>query len=70
MRCGHCPLDRLDASEESEQGHLLQRTLDLRAMLRAGLNLTLDDIDADELYVMLAIQEEQNRYDEDQSKGS
>jgi hypothetical protein len=43
-RCGHCPLNRLDAAWLTDAGQLLRRTLDLRSALsmgiRVGLNMT------------------------------
>jgi len=35
--------------------------LDLRNIIKAGVQVTLKEIDADELYAMLVIEEEQNR---------
>jgi hypothetical protein len=49
-------------------GHLLRRALDLRAVLKIGIPLSLDDIDADELYAMLVIEEEQNRLEDEKAK--
>ncbi len=68
-RCDKCPLVRLEECESSELGQLMRRALDLRAILEIGVPLTLDDIAADELYAMLVIEEERNRYDEERSKG-
>jgi len=68
LRCDHCPLDRLDAAQNSEAGQLLRRALDLRAILKIGIPVTLDDITADELYAMLIIEEEQNKYEEEKAK--
>jgi hypothetical protein len=67
-RCAHCPLDRLDAAQSSEAGQLLRRALDLRAMLKVGIRLSLEDIAADELYAVLVIEEEQNRYDNERAQ--
>jgi hypothetical protein len=55
--------------QHSEAGQLLRRALDLRAIVKVGLHLTLSDIAADELYAMLIIEEEQNRYDDEKTKG-
>ncbi len=46
----------------------MRRALDLRAILEIGVPLGLDDIAADELYAMLVIEEERDRYDEERSK--
>jgi len=67
-RCARCPLDRLDAAQSSGAGQLLRRALDLRAMLKVGIRFSLEDIAADELYAMLVIEEEQNRYDNERAQ--
>jgi len=64
-RCDHCPLDRLDAAQSSEPGQLLRRALDLRAALKLGVKLSLDEIAADEFHAMLIVEEEQARFDEE-----
>jgi hypothetical protein len=64
-RCDHCPLDRLDAAQSSEPGQLLRRALDLRAALKLGVKLALDEIATDEFRAMLIIEEEQARFDEE-----
>ncbi len=64
-RCAHCPLDRLDAAQSSEPGQLLRRALDLRAALKLGVKLSLDEIAADEFQAMLIVEEEQARFDEE-----
>jgi hypothetical protein len=68
VRCDHCPLDRLDAAQSSEPGQLLRRALDLRAALKLGVKLSLDEIAADEFGAMLIIEEEQARLDEERAK--
>jgi len=67
-RCDHCPLDRLDAAQSSEPGQLLRRALDLRAALKLGVRLSLDEIAADEFHAMLIIEEEQARFDDERAK--
>ena len=67
-RCDHCPLDRLDAAQHSEVGQLLRRALDLRAALKLGVRLSLDEIAADEFQAMLIIEEEQARWEEERSR--
>jgi len=62
-RCDHCPLDRLDAAQNSEVGQLLRRALDLRAALKLGVRLLLDEIAADEFQAMLIVEEEEQRAD-------
>lgn len=64
-RCEKCPLDRLDAAQHSEAGHLLRRALDLRAAIRMGIVLGLDEVAADEFYAMLAIEEAQDQHEKE-----
>jgi hypothetical protein len=42
--------------------------LDLRAILKTGVHLTLDEIDADELYAMMVVEKEQDRFEEEKAK--
>ena len=67
-RCEHCPLDRLDAAQSSEPGQLLRRALDLRAALKLGVKLSLDEIAADEFQAMLIIEEEQTKWEDERAK--
>jgi hypothetical protein len=67
-RCDHCPLDRLDGAQNSEAGQLLRRALDLRAALKLGVKLSLDEIAADEFHAMLIVEEEQARWEEERLK--
>ena len=64
-RCEKCPLDRLDSAQHSEAGQLLRRALDLRAALKLGVSLSLDEIAADEFFAMLAIEEAQDHYEKE-----
>jgi len=41
---------------------LLRRALDLRAALKLGIRITLDEIRADELHAMLTIDEEETAF--------
>jgi len=65
-RCDKCPLNRLDAAQHSGAGQLLRRALDLRAVLRIGISLSLYEIAADELFAMLIIEQEQDRLEREQ----
>jgi hypothetical protein len=70
-RCDHCPLDRLDTAQSSEPGQLLRRALDLRAALKLGVKISLDEILADEFAAILVVEdEEQRREREATQKGS
>ena len=62
-RCDHCPLDKLDAAQHSEAGLLIRRALDLRAALKLGVKVGLDEICADEFYALLVLDEERDRLD-------
>jgi hypothetical protein len=64
-RCDHCPLDDLDNALSSSTGQLVQRAWDLRSMRNVGLQITLDDIRADELYALLTIEEEQSKLEKE-----
>jgi hypothetical protein len=64
-RCDHCPLDKLDAAQSSEAGLLLRRALDLRAALKLGVRIGLDEIRADEFAAILALEEEQTKYEQE-----
>ncbi len=64
-RCDHCPLDKLDAAQTSGTGLLVRRALDLRAALKLGVRVSLDEIRADEFYSMLILEEARDRLDRD-----
>jgi hypothetical protein len=65
-RCDHCPLDRLDAAQSSEVGLLLRRALDLRAALKLGVRIGLDEIRADEFRALVVLEEEREALDREQ----
>ena len=69
-RCDHCPLDRLDSAQSSEPGLLIRCALDLRAALKLGIHLGLDDIRADEFYAMLILEEARDRQEREKLSGS
>ena len=68
-RCGHCPLDRLDAAQCAEKGLLIRRALDLMGALKLSLALSIDDIRADEFYAMLIIAEERDLLERERMPG-
>jgi len=68
-RCDHCPLDKLDAAQSSETGLLIRRALDLRAALKLGVKVSLDEIRADEFYAMLILEEEKEQLDRERVNG-
>jgi hypothetical protein len=59
-RCDHCPLDRLDAAQNSEKGLLLRRALDLMGALKLGVKVSMEEIRADEFQAMLIITAERD----------
>ena len=65
VRCSRCPLTRLEAAQCSAVGQILQRALHKRALVKMGIPLSLDDIDAGELYAMMIIEEEQRLYEDE-----
>jgi hypothetical protein len=65
-RCDHCPLDKLDAAQSSEAGLLLRRALDLRAALKLGVRIGLDEIRADEFRALGILEEEREALDREQ----
>ena len=68
-RCDHCPLDKLDAAQSSETGLLIRRALDLRAALKLGVKISLDEIRADEFHAMLILEEEKEQLDRERVSG-
>lgn len=63
-RLGFLTLDKLDAAQSSEAGLLLlRRPVDLRAALKFGVHVSLDDIRADELCAMLILEDEREKLD-------
>jgi hypothetical protein len=60
-RCEHCALDKLDAAQNTESGQLLRRALDLKAAIKLGITVSLDEIAADECYAMNVIEQEQEK---------
>jgi hypothetical protein len=69
-RCGHCPLDKLDAAQSSEAGLLLRRALDLRAALKLGVRVSLDEIRVDEFRALVVLEEEQEKCDREKLNAS
>lgn len=66
-RCDECPLTKIDEAGESAEGQLLRRTLLLRAAMRAGLQVALDDLAADEMYALLILDEEWERLERERT---
>jgi hypothetical protein len=68
-RCDHCPLDWLEAAEQSASGQLLRRALDLRAALKLGFQIGLDEILADEFQALLIVDDELSRWESERANG-
>lgn len=62
-RCHDCPLDKLDAAQSSEAGLLVRRAMDVRAALKMGFAISLEEIRADEFYTVLLLEEEYDLLD-------
>ena len=60
VRCDHCPLDKLDATQSSGAGLLIRRAMDLRGALRLGVHVRSEDISAAEYYAMPILEEERD----------
>lgn len=67
-RCDHCPQDGLDAAQTSETGLLIRRALELRAALNLGIHIGLDQIQADEFYTMLILEEERDLLERERAR--
>lgn len=65
-----CWVTKLDAAQSSAPGRLIRRALDLKNAIKLGVNVTLDEIAADELYAMLVIEEEADRYEDEKAKNA
>ena len=66
-RCDACPLDKLDAAQNTATGLLIRRALALKAALDLGIAVGLDDIRADEFYAMRVVQEERDALEREQA---
>jgi hypothetical protein len=56
----------LDAAQSSEAGLLLRRALDLRAALKLGVQIELDEIRADEFRALMVLEDEREALDREQ----
>jgi hypothetical protein len=65
-RCDRCPLDKLDAAQSSEAGLLLRRAIDLKAALKMGVRIGLDEIPADEFRALILLEDERDALDREQ----
>jgi hypothetical protein len=58
----------LEAAEYSPAGQLIRRALNLRAIIKIGIPLTLDDFDADELHAVMIIEDESNSFEREKER--
>ena len=65
-RCDKCPLTKLEAAEAGAAGSLVRRAMDLKAVLNLGVPVAPEDFGADELFAILIIDEEREKWDEEQ----
>lgn len=63
-RCATCPLDKLDSA--MTQNPVLHRAFDIDFALRAGIRLTLDEIDVEEFRALKILRTEQDKYQSEQ----
>ena len=63
-------MDKLDAAQSSETGQLLRRVLDLRAALKLGFRIGLDEIRADEFAALMVVEDEQQQLEAEQAHDS
>ncbi len=66
----HCPLDKLDAAQASENGLPIRRALDLMAALKLGVTISLEEIKADEFQAMLIVAEERDLLEREKLPGT
>jgi hypothetical protein len=66
-RCDHCTLNRIDEAQNSETGVLIRRALDMRAALKLGIRVSLEEIRADEFMAMQILEEERDRHEREQT---
>ena len=69
-RCGHCPLDQIDAAQSSERGLVIRCALDIMCALKLGVRISLDEIAADEFQAMMIIAEERDRLEREKLPGN
>jgi hypothetical protein len=56
----------LDAAQSSEAGILLRQVIDIRAALKLGVAISLEDIRADEFRALSVLEEERDRHEREQ----
>ncbi|MBI4905700.1 MAG: hypothetical protein HY820_18855 [Acidobacteria bacterium] len=62
-------MNRIDEAQNSETGILIRRALDMRAALKLGIRISLEEIRADEFAAMQILEEEQDRREREQTPG-
>ena len=69
-RCDHCPLDQIDADQSSERGLVIRCALDIMCALKLGVQISLEEIAADEFQAMMIIAEERDRLEREKLPGN
>jgi hypothetical protein len=67
-RCPACPLLKIDGCEGTQAGQLLQRAVDLKCALKAGVEIGLGEIPEDEFRALLIVEQERERYEAESVK--
>ena len=67
-RCEECPSNQLDRAMEGPAGRLLGRAIAKRSMVKMGLTLGMDDLDAEEFLAMEVLEVEVEKYQDDVRK--
>jgi hypothetical protein len=68
QRCPICPLSRLESYEGTAAAQLLQRALDLKCAMKAGVQVRLDEIGAGEFRALLILEQERDRWEREQQE--
>jgi DNA-directed RNA polymerase subunit RPC12/RpoP len=69
-RCPKCPLARLDSYEATAAGQLLQRAIDLKCAMKAGVQVRLGEIAEDEFRALLLVEQERDRWEQETRRES
>jgi hypothetical protein len=68
-RCDHCPITQLEAAESSERGIVIRCALDLMNAMKLGVNVSLEEITANEFQAMLIIAQERDLLEREKLPG-
>lgn len=70
LPCSECPRSLLDEYLASPRGQMISRVVDLDFAIQAGLSVTLRDIDYLDFLLLRILNEERNKYTNEQMKQS